>query len=165
MTDGGGHFSETAEGIPMTSARPASDPGLPPMPPLNSETLAQIRPFASAPLEPLLAGRAVERREITVPLARLDLFGAVVISVDYRLVPEADGTTLVEDCYQGLRHPDLGGRRSGRAPRPGRRLPRLRRAVPAGTDIGSGQANPQRLARPGAERSALSTRAAESAGA
>ena len=29
-------------------------------------------------------------------------FGAVVISVDYRLAPEATGTTLVDDCYQGL---------------------------------------------------------------
>ncbi|RSM55643.1 alpha/beta hydrolase [Actinoplanes sp. ATCC 53533] len=139
----------------MTSARPAYDPELsilldamPQMPPLNSDTLAQIRPFASAPLEPLLAGRAVERREITVPapdgtpiplsilrpatadpaiaapcvywihgggmvmgdrysqidipLAWLDLFGAVVISVDYRLAPEAGGATLVEDCYHGL---------------------------------------------------------------
>ena len=139
----------------MTSTRPAYDPdlstllaGLPQTPQLNAETLAQIRPFASAPLEPLVAGRAVERREITVPapdgtpiplsilrpaaadraiaapcvywihgggmvmgdrysqidipLAWLDLFGAVVISVDYRLAPEAGGTTLVEDCYHGL---------------------------------------------------------------
>src|SRR6185436_19832277 len=110
--------------------------------------LAQIRPFASAPVEPLLEGRTVTRREITIPgadgvqiplsifaatraepltaapcvywmhgggmvmgdrfsqidipLEWLDRFGAVVVSVDYRLAPEATGTTLVEDCYQGL---------------------------------------------------------------
>ncbi|MEU5907768.1 alpha/beta hydrolase [Micromonospora sp. NPDC047467] len=39
---------------------------------------------------------------IDVPLEWLDLFGAVVITVDYRLAPEATGETLVDDCYQGL---------------------------------------------------------------
>ena len=39
---------------------------------------------------------------IDIPLEWLDLFGAVVITVDYRLAPEATGTTLVEDCYHGL---------------------------------------------------------------
>ncbi|MET8356349.1 alpha/beta hydrolase [Micromonospora sp. NPDC005171] len=39
---------------------------------------------------------------IDIPLEWLDRFGAVVISVDYRLAPEATGTTLVDDCYQGL---------------------------------------------------------------
>ncbi|MEV7971012.1 alpha/beta hydrolase [Sphaerisporangium sp. NPDC088356] len=40
--------------------------------------------------------------QIDIPLEWLDEFGAVVVSVDYRLAPEAGGTTLVEDCYQGL---------------------------------------------------------------
>jgi acetyl esterase/lipase len=39
---------------------------------------------------------------IDIPLEWLERFGAVVVSVDYRLAPEATGTTLVEDCYQGL---------------------------------------------------------------
>ncbi|MEU1305086.1 alpha/beta hydrolase [Streptomyces shenzhenensis] len=40
--------------------------------------------------------------QIDIPLEWLDEFGAVVVSVDYRLAPEAEGTTLVDDCYQGL---------------------------------------------------------------
>ncbi|MET7293095.1 alpha/beta hydrolase [Streptomyces griseoloalbus] len=40
--------------------------------------------------------------QIDIPLEWLDRFGAVVVSVDYRLAPEATGTTLVDDCYQGL---------------------------------------------------------------
>jgi acetyl esterase/lipase len=40
--------------------------------------------------------------QIDIPLEWLAEFGAVVISVDYRLAPEVSGTTLVEDCYQGL---------------------------------------------------------------
>jgi acetyl esterase/lipase len=42
--------------------------------------------------------------QIDIPLEWLDEFGAVVVSVDYRLAPEATGTTLVDDCYQGLLH-------------------------------------------------------------
>ncbi|MEU7870051.1 alpha/beta hydrolase [Dactylosporangium sp. NPDC049140] len=139
----------------MTPARPDIDPelrallaGVPLASELTAEALAQVRQFASAPVEPLLDGRAVNRREviipspdgaqiplsvfaptggdsstaapcvywmhgggmvmgdrfsqIDIPLEWLDLFGAVVISVDYRLAPEATGTTLVDDCYQGL---------------------------------------------------------------
>ncbi|MGW6740198.1 alpha/beta hydrolase [Streptomyces sp. NPDC055025] len=139
----------------MTPKRPDLDPELralladmPLRSDLDAEALAQIRPFSSMPVEPLLAGRAVERREVTVPAADgariplsvfspagtdsstgapcvywmhgggmvmgdrfsqidiplewLDLFGAVVVSVDYRLAPEATGTTPVDDCYQGL---------------------------------------------------------------
>ena len=139
----------------MTMARPDIDPELhalladvPLGSELTAELLAQIRPFASAPVEPLLEGRAVTHREITIPspdgtpiplsiftpaggdssttapcvywmhgggmvmgdrfsqidipLEWLDLLGAVVISVDYRLAPEHTGTTLVDDCYQGL---------------------------------------------------------------
>ncbi|MFF0223629.1 alpha/beta hydrolase [Streptomyces sp. NPDC004629] len=40
--------------------------------------------------------------QIDIPLEWLDELGAVVVSVDYRLAPEVTGTTLVEDCYQGL---------------------------------------------------------------
>src|SRR6185503_17769411 len=40
--------------------------------------------------------------QIDIPLEWLDLFGAVVVSVDYRLAPEATGTGLVDDCYRGL---------------------------------------------------------------
>jgi acetyl esterase/lipase len=40
--------------------------------------------------------------QIDIPLEWLDRFGAVVVSVDYRLAPEAGGTTLVDDCYRGL---------------------------------------------------------------
>jgi acetyl esterase/lipase len=40
--------------------------------------------------------------QIDIPLEWLDEFGAVVVSVDYRLAPEATGTALIDDCYQGL---------------------------------------------------------------
>ncbi|ASW55589.1 alpha/beta hydrolase [Plantactinospora sp. KBS50] len=39
---------------------------------------------------------------IDIPLEWLGRFGAVVVTVDYRLAPEATGSTLVEDCYHGL---------------------------------------------------------------
>ncbi|MFF3755452.1 alpha/beta hydrolase [Streptomyces sp. NPDC002018] len=139
----------------MTLARPELDPELralladmPLMTQLSPEVLTQLRLLPSTPVEPLLEGRSVDRREVTVPgpdgtliplsvfspagterstgapcvywmhgggmimgdrfsqidipLEWLDLFGAVVISVDYRLAPEATGTALVEDCYRGL---------------------------------------------------------------
>ncbi len=41
--------------------------------------------------------------QLDIPLEWLDEFGAVVATVDYRLAPESGGTSLVEDCYQGLR--------------------------------------------------------------
>ncbi|MFI8529670.1 alpha/beta hydrolase [Streptomyces aquilus] len=40
--------------------------------------------------------------QIDIPLEWLDRLGAVVVSVDYRLAPEATGTVPVDDCYQGL---------------------------------------------------------------
>lgn len=139
----------------MSLPRPGFDPelrtllaGMPLRSELDTEALAQIRPYSSMPVEPLLAGRAVDRREVTVPapdgtpiplsvfspagtdsstgapcvywlhgggmvmgdrfsqidipLEWLDELGAVVVTVDYRLAPEATGTTLVDDCYQGL---------------------------------------------------------------
>jgi acetyl esterase/lipase len=39
---------------------------------------------------------------LDIPLDWLELHGAVVVTIDYRLAPEAAGTTLVDDCYQGL---------------------------------------------------------------
>ncbi|MBO9577968.1 MAG: alpha/beta hydrolase [Microbacteriaceae bacterium] len=138
-----------------TIARPDVDPELaaflgamPQLPPLSAETLPAFRPFASAPVEPLLAGRAVQRRETSVrtgdghelpitvispergtdaapagavlwlhgggmvmgdrfsqldiPLEWLDALGLVVVTVDYRLAPEATGALLVEDAFAGL---------------------------------------------------------------
>lgn len=141
----------------MPPVRPDLDPelrtllaDLPLMSELNAEILAQLRQFPTTPIDTVLAGRAVERREVTVPapdgaqiplsvfsptatnhpstaapcvywmhgggmvmgdrfaqidipLDWLDRFGAVVVSVDYRLAPEASGMTLVDDCYRGLR--------------------------------------------------------------
>ncbi|WBB68857.1 alpha/beta hydrolase [Micromonospora sp. WMMD812] len=121
---------------------------LPLMSQLDPEVLAHLRQLPPTPVDTLLEGRAVDRREVTVagpdgvpiplsifspagtdrgtaapcvywihgggmvmgdrlsnidiPLEWLDLFQAVVVTVDYRLAPEATGTTLVEDCYQGL---------------------------------------------------------------
>ncbi|MER6958490.1 alpha/beta hydrolase [Streptomyces sp. NPDC000618] len=140
----------------MTTARPSLDPELrelladmPLMSQLSPEILAHLRQLPSTPVEPLLADRQVDRREVTVPakdgapmiplsvfspantdrtaaapcvywmhgggmvmgdrfsqidipLEWLDEFGAVVVSVDYRLAPEATGTALVDDCHQGL---------------------------------------------------------------
>ncbi|MGW0505000.1 alpha/beta hydrolase [Micromonospora sp. NPDC003241] len=139
----------------MTLPRPDLDPDLralladlPLVARLDHDVLAQIRPYATTPVETLLDGASVDREEITVPAADgtpiplsvlrpagstgdtpapcvywihgggmvlgdryaqldiplewLDRFGAVVVSVDYRLAPEVTGTTLVEDCYQGL---------------------------------------------------------------
>jgi acetyl esterase/lipase len=40
--------------------------------------------------------------QLDIPLEWLDRFGAVVVTVDHRLAPEATGTTLVDDCYRGL---------------------------------------------------------------
>jgi len=39
---------------------------------------------------------------LDIPLDWLEQLGAVIVTIDYRLAPEASGTTLVEDCYQGL---------------------------------------------------------------
>jgi acetyl esterase/lipase len=39
---------------------------------------------------------------IDIALDWLDRFKAVVVTLDYRLAPEVNGTTLVEDCYAGL---------------------------------------------------------------
>jgi len=137
----------------MPPVRPGLDPelstllaDLPLMTELNADALAQLRPLASAPIDALLDGRPVVRRELTVPAADgaaipltiltpaeprpaapgifwihgggmvmgdrysqidipldwLDRFGAVVVSVDYRLAPEVTGRTLVDDCYAGL---------------------------------------------------------------
>ncbi|MFE1441454.1 alpha/beta hydrolase [Streptomyces sp. NPDC058739] len=139
----------------MTTPRPSLDPelrellaGLPLLPGLDAEVLAELRRLPSAPVDSLLENRRVDRREVVVPakdgariplsvfspertgradaapcvywihgggmvmgdrfaqldipLEWLDRFGAVVVSVDYRLAPEATGSTLVDDCHQGL---------------------------------------------------------------
>jgi acetyl esterase/lipase len=39
---------------------------------------------------------------LDIALDWLERFGATVVTVDYRLAPEASGATLVEDCYAGL---------------------------------------------------------------
>ena len=136
--------------------RPPFDPGLdvllagmPAMPDLSAEVVAQLRQYPSPPVETFLEGRTVRRSEVTVPgtggaqipltvlspagagrstpapcvywihgggmvlgdrfsqidipLEWLDEAGAVVVTVDYRLAPEATGTTAVDDCYRGLR--------------------------------------------------------------
>lgn len=137
-----------------TTTRPGIDPELagllaemPLTSILNADILAQVRPYSSAPVEPLLDGRFIDRSEyatraddgaeialsvfrpagdrtasapciywihgggmimgdrfanIDIPLEWLDRFGAVVVTVEYRLAPEANGSTLVEDCYRGL---------------------------------------------------------------
>ncbi|MFF3565015.1 alpha/beta hydrolase [Streptomyces sp. NPDC002574] len=139
----------------MSPARPGLDPELrtllAPLPlvtELTPELLAQLREMPSPPVESLLAGHALTRRDVAVPgpdgariplsvltpaatdrttpapcvfwmhgggmimgdrfaqidipLEWLDRFGAVVVSVDYRLAPESTGTTAVDDCYHGL---------------------------------------------------------------
>ncbi|MBN9181400.1 MAG: alpha/beta hydrolase, partial [Microbacterium sp.] len=55
------------------SARPSLDPelaelltSLPDLPALSAETLPLMRPYASTPVEPLLAARDVVRREETI---------------------------------------------------------------------------------------------------
>ena len=40
--------------------------------------------------------------QLDLPLEWLDRLGATVVTVDYRLAPDVTGTTLVDDCYQGL---------------------------------------------------------------
>jgi acetyl esterase/lipase len=40
--------------------------------------------------------------QIDIPLEWLDRFGAVVVTADYRLAPEATGPALVDDAYDGL---------------------------------------------------------------
>lgn len=40
--------------------------------------------------------------QIDMPLEWLEEFGAVVVSAEYRLAPEVNGTTLVDDSYAGL---------------------------------------------------------------
>lgn len=139
----------------MNMPRPSIDPELhalleqiPVGARLSVEDLPQLRTLASAPVEPLIEGRRIERREIVIssldgaqiplsvfipagehqagkapciywihgggmvmgdrfsnidiPLEWLDQLGAVIVTVDYRLAPEAHGLTLVDDCYQGL---------------------------------------------------------------
>lgn len=119
---------------------------MPEFPAVSDDSLPMIRPYSTAPIEPLLEGRAVARRETTaasadgtelaitvlspetrsaavpgvlwlhgggmvmgdrfsqidIPLEWLDRLGAVIVTIDYRLAPEAKGRTIVEDGYAGL---------------------------------------------------------------
>ncbi|CAM5301655.1 hypothetical protein SMICM304S_05897 [Streptomyces microflavus] len=66
--------------------------------------------------------------QIDIPLEWLDEFGAVVVSVEYRLAPEATGTTLVDDCYRdGSGSPHTP--RSWASPPPGSSSPEPVRAA------------------------------------
>ena len=138
----------------MTLPRPALDPELaallaqlPTAPALDAQSLPLLRQY-KVPAETYLAGRSLERQELTIsaadgaelalsvfrpaghdpaiaapciywlhgggmvlgdrfanldiPLEWLERFGAVVVTLDYRLAPEATGTTPLEDCYAGL---------------------------------------------------------------
>lgn len=99
---------------------------------LDTQTLEQIRPYAAAPLPGRTAedfdlvsvlrpdgpvrrdapcvywihggGMVMGNRfsQIDIPLEWLDRFDAIVVTVGYRLAPEANGTALVDDCYAGL---------------------------------------------------------------
>jgi acetyl esterase/lipase len=69
--------------------------------------------------------------QIDIPLEWLARFGAVVVTVDYRLAPEVGGTTLVEDCYAGLAWTAEHAAELGADPR---------RIVVAGTSAGGGLA-------------------------
>ncbi|MFI9467203.1 alpha/beta hydrolase [Streptomyces sp. NPDC052492] len=69
--------------------------------------------------------------QIDIPLEWLERFGAVVVTVEYRLAPEATGTTAVEDCHQGLTWVARHGEELGIDPF---------RIVVAGTSAGGGLA-------------------------
>jgi acetyl esterase/lipase len=100
--------------------------GMPLVERMDEEILAQLRALPSPSADSLLAGHRVVRREVDVPapcvywihgggmvmgdrfgqadipLEWLERFGVVVVTVEYRLAPEATGTTAVEDCHRGL---------------------------------------------------------------
>ncbi|MEV7628004.1 alpha/beta hydrolase [Actinoplanes sp. NPDC089786] len=71
--------------------------------------LTVLRPAAPAASAPCVywihgGGMVMGNRysQLDIPLDWLSDLGAVVVSVDYRLAPEARGTALVDDCYLGL---------------------------------------------------------------
>lgn len=81
---------------PTEAARPGVDPeiaaflaALPAPVPLTTETLPMIRPYASAPVEPLLATRAVDRREETVRAADGTALPLTVLAPTHRTGPAA----------------------------------------------------------------------------
>ncbi|MBU1337000.1 MAG: alpha/beta hydrolase [Alphaproteobacteria bacterium] len=65
-----------------------------------------VAPVANAPCIYWLHGGGMVMGDrfanLDIPLEWLAQHGAVVVTIDYRLAPEVGGTTLVEDCYQGL---------------------------------------------------------------
>ncbi|MEV6286606.1 alpha/beta hydrolase [Kribbella sp. NPDC051770] len=74
--------------------------------PVPMTVLAPVDGRAGAPCVYWLhgGGRVMGDRfsQLDIPLEWLDELGAVVVTIDYRLAPEAPGSTAVEDCYQGL---------------------------------------------------------------
>lgn len=73
------------------SARPDLDPELaallaamPEMPPLGPDTLAAIRPYATVPAETALAGRDVDRRDVTVTAPDGASIGLTILSPSRR---------------------------------------------------------------------------------
>lgn len=67
--------------------------------------------------------------QLDIPLEWLDRFGAVVVTVDYRLAPEFTGTTLVDDCYTAMHWTATNAAELGIDPA---------RIVVAGTSAGGG---------------------------
>lgn len=54
---------------------------------------------------------------LDIPLEWLEAFGAVVVTIDYRLAPEVSGTTLVDDCYRACSGSPPAPRSWGSTPR------------------------------------------------
>jgi acetyl esterase/lipase len=92
-----------ADAVPALDRRDVEAPG----PDGASIPLSILRPTGAVRAAPCVfwihgGGMIMGDRfsQIELPLEWLDRFGAVVVTVEYRVAPE--GTTLVEDCYHGL---------------------------------------------------------------
>lgn len=74
--------------------------------PLSVFRPAGLEPASPAPCIYWLHGGGMVMGDrfanLDIPLDWLERFGAVVVTLDYRLAPEASGETLVEDAYAGL---------------------------------------------------------------
>ncbi len=74
--------------------------------PLSVFRPAELAASAAAPCIYWLHGGGMVMGDrftnLDIPLDWLERFGAVVVTLDYRLAPEVQGTTPVEDCYSGL---------------------------------------------------------------
>ncbi|MEV4350442.1 alpha/beta hydrolase fold domain-containing protein [Actinoplanes sp. NPDC049596] len=86
---------------PVPSAPVATAPA-----PTAPAALAPATPTPAAPCVYWIHGGGMvmgnRYSQIDIPLEWLTEFGAVVVSVDYRLAPEAHGSEPVDDCYRGL---------------------------------------------------------------